>query len=260
MAAATGARHAIAVTNPTIGLVMIADALGLTAEVVLSPLAPARCAQALFWAGLQPVFADLDPNTLGLDFASARQAATSRTSGLLVSPCTDPARAAALAAELGLRLFADRLPGHLGPVLLDVPCLGDDAGAACILTDDDTNAARLRNIRSSYGAGPPLPVVRTANGRLSEAQAAMALLQPVGWSALDALLDPIRGMFPGRQVIAHGKEVLVVAKDTSERDRLCTTSHARGFVLDPRAAHCIVAARIAERAVVVDPALAQGAA
>jgi hypothetical protein len=208
------------------------------------------------------VFADLDPNTLGLDFASARHAATSRTSGLLVSPCTDPAGAAALAAEFDLHLFADRLPGHLGPVLLDVPSVGDDAGAACILTDDDTNAARLRNIRSSYGAGPPpLPVARTANGRLSEAQAAMALLQPVGWSALDALLGPIRGMFPGRQVVAYGKEILVVAKDASERDRLCTTSHTRPFVLDPRAAHCAVAATIAERALVLDPALlAQGAA
>src|SRR4051794_3111731 len=45
--AATGAQHAVAVTNPTIGLIMIADALGLSGEVILSALAPPRCAQAL---------------------------------------------------------------------------------------------------------------------------------------------------------------------------------------------------------------------
>ncbi|MBV9523972.1 MAG: DegT/DnrJ/EryC1/StrS family aminotransferase, partial [Alphaproteobacteria bacterium] len=46
----------------------------------------------------------------------------------------------------------------------------------CITTGDDDLAARLRNIRSSYGAGRPVSVVRTANGRMSEAQAALALL------------------------------------------------------------------------------------
>jgi dTDP-4-amino-4,6-dideoxygalactose transaminase len=46
----------------------------------------------------------------------------------------------------------------------------------CIATNDDDLAARLRNIRSSYGAGTPVPVPITANGRFSEAQAAIALM------------------------------------------------------------------------------------
>jgi dTDP-4-amino-4,6-dideoxygalactose transaminase len=46
----------------------------------------------------------------------------------------------------------------------------------CVCTNDDDLAARLRNIRSSYGAGKPVNVVKTANGRMSEAQAAIALL------------------------------------------------------------------------------------
>jgi dTDP-4-amino-4,6-dideoxygalactose transaminase len=50
------------------------------------------------------------------------------------------------------------------------------AEGGCISTDDDELAARLRNIRSSYGAGHSVHVRRTANGRMSEAQAAIALL------------------------------------------------------------------------------------
>ena len=46
----------------------------------------------------------------------------------------------------------------------------------CITTNNDALAAKLRNIRSSYGAGAPVDVVKTSNGRMSEAQAAVALL------------------------------------------------------------------------------------
>jgi hypothetical protein len=253
-AEAAGVRHAIAATNPTIGLIMVADALGLSGQVILSPLAPPRCSQALIWAGLEPLFADIDPNTLGLDLAAAGTAAGSRTSALLGTPCTDPAGAEALTTALGLRLFADGLPGHAGPVLMDLPTLGDDAGSACILTDEDVLAARLRNIRSSYGAGSPVPVVRTANGRLSEAQAAMGLLGPLGWNAAAAQLGPVRAMFPGRQVIRYGRDILVVAKDASDRDALCQEPHSRPFVLDSRAVRCPVAASIASRALVLNPA------
>lgn len=46
----------------------------------------------------------------------------------------------------------------------------------CIATNDDDLASRLRNIRSSYGAGAHVDVPITTNGRFSEAQACLALL------------------------------------------------------------------------------------
>ena len=52
----------------------------------------------------------------------------------------------------------------------------NSAEGCCITTDDDDLAARMRNIRSSYGAGPPVSVPITTNGRFSEAQAALGLL------------------------------------------------------------------------------------
>jgi dTDP-4-amino-4,6-dideoxygalactose transaminase len=46
----------------------------------------------------------------------------------------------------------------------------------CVCTNDDELAAKLRNMRSSYGAGPAAAVPLTSNGRFSEAQAAIALM------------------------------------------------------------------------------------
>ncbi|MDX1668823.1 MAG: DegT/DnrJ/EryC1/StrS family aminotransferase [Limnobacter sp.] len=49
-------------------------------------------------------------------------------------------------------------------------------GAACIATQCDHTAELLRNIRSSYGVRKPCEVVKTANGRMSEAQAAFGVV------------------------------------------------------------------------------------
>ena len=48
--------------------------------------------------------------------------------------------------------------------------------AAAVLVNDDELAARIRNMRSSYGAGKPARIPVTGNARMSEAQAGLALL------------------------------------------------------------------------------------
>ena len=154
-----GVRHAVVVANPTIGLVMLLEALTLKGEVLVPPGARTRCHQALRWAGLT---------------------ATSRigpgVAAILCSPADVDYHWAAEAAAAGVAFLTDGLGAHLGPALVDLLAWGDDAGAACVATDDDALAARLRNIRSSYGAGVPVAVGRTVNGRISEIQAAVALL------------------------------------------------------------------------------------
>ncbi len=56
-------RHVVLVTNATIGLVMAAKALGLRGGVVVPSFTFIASAQALTWAGLEPVFCDVDPST-----------------------------------------------------------------------------------------------------------------------------------------------------------------------------------------------------
>jgi hypothetical protein len=56
--------------------------------------------------------------------------------------------------------------------------IGNDfnTGGACICTRDALLANRLRTMRASSGVTQAVPVVKTVNGRMSEAQAALALL------------------------------------------------------------------------------------
>ena len=255
-AASSGVRHAVVVTNPTIGLIMLADALCLAGEVLLSALAPPRCAQALAWAGLQPRFCDVDPVTLA-PAPDATHEVRATTIALLGTNGADPVALAALAAEHGLILYHDGARRGTTPALVDLPAHGDDAGAACLLTDDDQLAARLRNIRSSYGAGTPVPVVRTVNGRLSEAQAAMALL------ASPARARQIRPAphHLGRRALPYGRDRLLIARDPADRAALLRELDAAGarawpLTLDERAAHCTEAVRIAETAVILRAAAA----
>lgn len=162
-----GVRHAIAVTNPTIGLIMLTEALQLSGTVILPGPVPPRCFQALRWAGL---------NAHPCHWNQVAAAIDRRTSAILGIPGDHEAALAALAARHNLAFFTDGQATNLGPAVIALPNCGDEAGAACVTTDDEVLAARLRNIRSSYGAGPAVPVNRTANGRLSEIQAAMALI------------------------------------------------------------------------------------
>ena len=153
-------------------------------------------------------------------------------------------------------LYADAIRRDACPTLTDLPSIGDEAGSACILTSDDQLAARLRNIRSSYGAGPPVAVVRTANGRLSEAQAAMALLslQRIGTEPTE--LELCRSALPGRHVLPFGRAAAIVATDAHERDHFLGALAMAGLpgsalALDGRARHCTSAVGIAARTVTV---------
>ncbi len=268
--------HAIAVTNPAIALVMVIEASGLAGSVALSALAPRRCAQSVAWAGLQPRFCDVSPMGV-MTAATARAGLGPDTSAILgisdgaAGPDNASDEVAALAAGRGLTLMHDESfgEGRRGVGLITLPGQGDDAGAACILTGDAGLAARLRNIRSSYGAGRPVAVARTANGRLSEAQAAMALLslETAGAAAAHAarLREIYRNGLAGMQVSNHGAAVAVVME---WRNAALARLQGAGWparapdALDPRAAGCLAAAEFVAHAVLlpVGPAITGAAA
>jgi dTDP-4-amino-4,6-dideoxygalactose transaminase len=286
LAEAYAIRHAVAVTNPAIALIMALEALGLRGAVALSALAPLGWAQAVAWAGLTPLFCDVDADAFGLTAATAGAGLTPEASAILAGPADARGGLAALAVTHSLALIAEGAPaaGHkVG--LLALPGLGDDAGAVCLLTDDDALAARLRNIRSSYGAGHPVPVVRTANGRLSEVQAAMSLLSLEAADAAAAhaaaVLAAYRAGLPDLPVLDRGSVAAVIlpfpepqvrhddagtgaASQTGALARL----HGAGWParapspLQARTAGCANAAAFAARAVLlpVGPSITEAAA
>ncbi|WP_051424603.1 DegT/DnrJ/EryC1/StrS aminotransferase family protein [Pseudomonas sp. URMO17WK12:I4] len=190
-----GVRHAICVTNATIGLMMAADALGLRGKVITPAFSFIATSQSLTWAGLEPLFCDVDPLTHQLDPSRVEELLESNDVGAILAVnlwgdvCAHD-RLLQLSERYGVPLYYDsahafgcsvqgRAVGNFGSLEVfsfHATKVLSAAEGGCVCTNDDQLAARLRNIRSSYGAGPAVHVRRTANGRMSEAQAAIALL------------------------------------------------------------------------------------
>ena len=85
LAAALGAKHAVAVANGTDALQLALRALGIGPgdEVVTSPISAAFTALAILQAGARPVFVDVERETLNLDPALVARALTPRTRAIL---------------------------------------------------------------------------------------------------------------------------------------------------------------------------------
>ncbi|MSQ92713.1 MAG: DegT/DnrJ/EryC1/StrS family aminotransferase [Gammaproteobacteria bacterium] len=108
-----GVRHAIAVNSATSGLHCATLAMGLNPgdEVVVPPYTMSATATAVVMAGAVPVFADIEPQTFGLDPQSVRDNLTPYTKGIIaVNLFGHPARLnelRELADEHGLFLIED---------------------------------------------------------------------------------------------------------------------------------------------------------
>jgi len=188
-----GVRHAVLVANEFIGLLAAGQALGVQGNVVV----PAHCSIAtplsLDWTGAKPLFCDVAPQTglMTAELVAPLLAGRKVSAILAVNPWGDACDLhglQALARENGIPLYVDSSQGF-GCEIAGRPLGGfgdievfsfhsDNILGSCeggvICVQDDALAARIRNIRSSYGMGTPVPVIKTANGRMSEAQAALA--------------------------------------------------------------------------------------
>lgn len=189
-----GVKHAICVTNATIGLMMAADAMELSGKVILPAFTFIASVQSLIWSGLEPVFCDVDRTTqqIALDQIDAlMDENVSAIMGVnLWGNSCNPKALSELASSYGIQLYFDSAHsfgckvfgislgnfGQMEVFSFHATNILSAIEGGCICTNNSNLAARLRNIRSSYGAGHRVDVVRTSNGRMSEAQAAMALM------------------------------------------------------------------------------------
>lgn len=187
-------KHAVVVSNATVGLVMAVKCLGLKGSVVVPGFTFVASAQAVSWAGPEVTFCDVDPETHHATPQTLTAVIDDDVSAILAvnlwGGTCKPRELEAFAEARGLKLIFDSAHGvgvRTGGVPLggfgDVEVFSFHATkilsateGGCVCTNDDALAAKLRNMRSSYGSGPPADVPLTSNGRFSEAQAAIALM------------------------------------------------------------------------------------
>jgi len=186
MAAHLCVRHAIAVSSCTSGLMLVYQALGLQGEVVVPSYTFMASVSSLVWAGLTPVFADVERETTNLDPAAAAAALTPKASAILAvhnfGTPADIAGLQALADKHGLRLIFDA--AHAFGSLYQGEPIGGQADAnvfslsptklvvasegGIVATNDDELAGRVRTDRE-YGMVPGYNSASAGiNARMSE--------------------------------------------------------------------------------------------
>ena len=188
-----GVKHAVAVSSCTTGLMLTHKCLGLTGDVVIPSFTFMATASALVWAGLKPVFADVNFHTTNIDPASAEAAITPDTCAIVaVHNFGNPAdldALQALADRKGLKLICDAAHGfgalHNGKPLgaqgdahvfsLSPTKLVIAGEGGIVATNDDELAGRVRMGREYGNSGNYDSAFPGINARLPEFNALMGL-------------------------------------------------------------------------------------
>lgn len=82
-----GVEHVALFNNGTIALITALQALKIKGEVITTPYSFVATAHSLLWNGIEPVFVDIDPDTLNLDPSKIEAAITSKTTAILPVHC-----------------------------------------------------------------------------------------------------------------------------------------------------------------------------
>lgn len=227
-AAAFGYRHAITTNSWSTGLMTCIGSLALEPgdEMICPPYTMSATATAALFYGVVPVFADVEPETFGLDPASVEKAVTDRTRAIMVVHLFGtPAKMTALldiARRHDLRVIEDAAQaplatydgrpvggqGDLGGFSLNYHKHIHTGEGGVIVTDDDDLALRCQLIRNhgeniveSHGV-EDLANTIGSNYRLTELQAAIGIEQlkrlPGILDARQQLADHLASALAGR--------------------------------------------------------------
>lgn len=198
----TGAKHCIVVNNGTISLTLAAMACGVEAgdEVIVPNYTMIATPNSVKMFGAEPVFVDVERETLCLDLDLVREAITPRTKAImLVSangryPSQGIEAFEALAADHGLVLIEDSAQslgsiypdgrhvgraGMVGSFSFSAPKIISTGQGGALITDCDDIAFRLRRLKDfgRSGGGNDIHDMIGFNFKFTELQAAIGIEQ-----------------------------------------------------------------------------------
>jgi dTDP-4-amino-4,6-dideoxygalactose transaminase len=186
-------KHAVGVSSCTTGLMLTYQALRLEGEAVVPSFTFMATVSALVWAGLRPVFVDVDPRTQNLDPLAVDKAITPNTSAIVAAHIFgNPADIEGLtevAARYNVKLVFDAAHGFgslyqgapLGPqgvaqsFSLSPTKLLIAGEGGIVATDDDDLAERIRMGREYGNSGNYDSAFAGMNARMPEINALMGL-------------------------------------------------------------------------------------
>jgi dTDP-4-amino-4,6-dideoxygalactose transaminase len=247
--------------NGTMALMLGLKALHLTGEVITTPFTFPATVHAIDWAGLSPVFADIDSTSLCIDPRSVEEAITERTSAILAVhvfgvPC-DVSALEKIARRHDLRVIYDAahafgveingIPignfGEMSMFSFHATKLFHTAEGGCLVYGD-ASLRRKMDLLQNFGIEAEDEVNSSGiNGKMNELEAALGLcvLDLVKEESMrrNAIAnrylanlrgaDGIRSVVPGENVLQSHQymPVLIGRKATRSRDEVFSSLRQR---------------------------------
>lgn len=190
-----GVKYVSLFTNATIALVTALQALRITGEVITTPYSFVASTHSLWWNNIKPVFVDVEADDCNLDPEKIEAAITPKTTAILPvhvygNPC-NVQRIKEIADRYRLKVIYDACH-TFGVTIKDEPVVnfGDlsvmsfhatkvfntfEGGA--IISHDESMKKHIDFLKNFGFAGETTVVEPGINGKMSEIQSAMGLLQ-----------------------------------------------------------------------------------
>jgi len=190
-----GVKYISLFTNGTLALITALQALRITGEVITTPFSFIATTHSLWWNGIKPVFADIDPHDFNLDPTRIEAAITPKTTAIMPvhvygTPC-NVKKIKEIADTYGLKVIYDA--AHAFNVRIDndsVLNFGDlsvlsfhatkvyntfEGGA--IICHDEATKKRIDFLKNFGFANETTVVAPGINAKMNEVQAAFGMLQ-----------------------------------------------------------------------------------
>jgi dTDP-4-amino-4,6-dideoxygalactose transaminase len=186
--------HLLYVTNGTVALEMAMKGLELQGEVITTAFSFVATTSSIVWAGCQPVFVDINAESLNIDPAKIEAAITDKTCAILAThvygnPC-DVEAIDAIAKKHNLKVIYDGAHafgvqvngqsifnyGDVSICSLHATKLYHSIEGGLIMTNDPEFLKKLALMRNFGFNGPEAFAALGINGKNSEFHAAMGLV------------------------------------------------------------------------------------
>jgi dTDP-4-amino-4,6-dideoxygalactose transaminase len=187
--------HVALFTNATIALVTALQSLRIAGEVITTPFSFVATSHSLLWNGIRPVFVDVEPRTLNLDPSKIEAAITPQTTAIVPvhcygNPC-DVAAIQKIADTYNLKVIYDAAHafgvkdsggglmrhGDLSVLSFHATKVFNTFEGGAIVCPDEKSKIRIDYLKNFGHAGEVNVVAPGINGKMSEFNAALGLLQ-----------------------------------------------------------------------------------
>lgn len=185
--------HLLFVTNGTVAIQMAIKALGLKGEIITTPFSFIATTSCIVWENCEPIFVDIDKNSLNIDADKIEASITDKTSAILAThvygnPC-DVEKIEEIAKKHNLKVIYDAAHafgveingksifeyGDISTCSLHATKLYHSIEGGLLITKDPDLLKKLAYIRNFGFDGPENFAELGLNGKNSEMHAAMGL-------------------------------------------------------------------------------------